>query len=239
MLQLKNISHYYKNAKELVLDNINLEVKDQELVAIIGPSGCGKTTLVNIIAGYIKPVKGKILVHDKEVSRPGKDRIVINQENDLFNWMTVEENIKLINHENNKVNEFLKLARLVNYKDYYPHQLSGGMKKRLSLVRALAADLQFIIMDEPFSSQDVEIKNKLYHELLRIARDQNKTILLITHDIEEAIFLSDRIVVLGGKPATIIGEHKVPFRELGGKDRTQIDELKELKSQLQSLGYKV
>jgi len=241
MLELKNISHTFANKtkENKVLAGINLKIKKGEFASLIGPSGCGKTTLVNIIAGYLKPAIGEISLNKKRILKPGIDRIVINQENDLFEWMTVFDHLKLATNNLDKIQKLLKLTNLEAYKNFYPAKLSGGMKKRLSLARALASDPEFIIMDEPFSSQDINTKNKLHKELLDIARESNKTILLVTHDLEEAIFLSDRIIVLGGSPAKIVGEHKVPFERAANKNIKERIEYNELRSQLASLGYNI
>jgi len=177
----------------------------------VGPSGCGKTTLVNIIAGYIKPIMGEILVNNQIINYPGKDRIVINQEDDLFGWMTVYENMKLVVKGDEIIEKFLNLTNLLKFKNLYPSELSGGMKKRLSFARALAVDPEFIIMDEPFGSLDYRIKQKLHEELLNIVKASNKTVLLVTHDIEEAIFLSERIIILSKELAEIRQEIIVPF----------------------------
>ena len=177
----------------------------------MGPSGCGKTTLVNIIAGYIKPIMGEILVNNQIINYPGKDRIVINQEDDLFGWMTVYENMKLVIKGDEIIEKFLNLTNLLKFKNLYPSELSGGMKKRLSFARALAVDPEFIIMDEPFGSLDYRIKQKLHEELLNIVKASNKTVLLVTHDIEEAIFLSERIIILSKELAEIRQEIIVPF----------------------------
>jgi len=217
MLVIKNISHYYLNNgdknKVVVFDKLNLEIKDKEFVSLVGRSGCGKTTLVNIIAGYIKPISGEIRVNNKLITNPGKDRIVIHQENDLFDWMTVMENIKLVARDKsiNNIKKYIKLVNLENFNNIYPKELSGGMKKRLSLARALSADPEFIIMDEPFISLDYQTKEELHKEFLNIVKTSNKTVLLVTHDIDEAIFLSDRVIVFSGSPTLIKQEIIIPF----------------------------
>lgn len=239
MLELENIKFEYNNKKKKVIfDGLNFNIKDKELVSLIGPSGVGKTTLVKIIAGYLQPTQGKVFIQGHEKKRPDKNRIVINQENDLFDWMTVKKHLELVTSDKEKINRLIKLVGLEDYENYYPNKLSGGMKKRLSLARALAVNTDFIIMDEPFSSQDVQTKNRLHKELLEIAKKEEKTILLVTHDIEEAIFLSDRILVLGGKPAQIIGEHQVPFDKKNIK-LEESSEFENLKNQLESLGYSI
>jgi len=214
MLELKNIYHYYlnkQNEKLLIFNNFNIKINKGAISAIVGPSGCGKTTLVNIIAGYIKPIMGEILVNNQIINYPGKDRIVINQEDDLFGWMTVYENMKLVVKGDEIIEKFLNLTNLLKFKNLYPSELSGGMKKRLSFARALAVDPEFIIMDEPFGSLDYRIKQKLHEELLNIVKASNKTVLLVTHDIEEAIFLSERIIILSKELAEIRQEIIVPF----------------------------
>lgn len=214
MLELKNIYHYYlnkQNEKLLIFNNFNIKINKGAVSAMVGPSGCGKTTLVNIIAGYIKPIMGEVLVNNKIINYPGKDRIVINQEDDLFGWMTVYENMKLVIKGDEIIEKFLNLTNLLKFKNLYPSELSGGMKKRLSFARALAVDPEFIIMDEPFGSLDYRIKQKLHEELLNIVKASNKTVLLVTHDIEEAIFLSERIIILSKELAEIRQEIIVPF----------------------------
>ena len=214
MLELKNISHYYLNKQKeklLIFNNFNIKINKGAISAMVGPSGCGKTTLVNIIAGYIKPIMGEILVNNQIINYPGKDRIVINQEDDLFGWMTVYENMKLVIKGDEIIEKFLNLTNLLKFKNLYPSELSGGMKKRLSFARALAVDPEFIIMDEPFGSLDYRIKQKLHEELLNIVKASNKTVLLVTHDIEEAIFLSERIIILSKELAEIRQEIIVPF----------------------------
>ena len=214
MLELKNIYHYYlnkQNEKLLIFNNFNIKINKGAVSAMVGPSGCGKTTLVNIIAGYIKPIMGEVLVNNKIINCPGEDRIVINQEDDLFGWMTVYENMKLVIKGDEIIEKFLNLTNLLKFKNLYPSELSGGMKKRLSFARALAVDPEFIIMDEPFGSLDYRIKQKLHEELLNIVKASNKTVLLVTHDIEEAIFLSERIIILSKELAEIRQEIIVPF----------------------------
>ncbi len=232
MIELKNISHYYLNKQKeklLIFNNFNININKGAVSAIVGPSGCGKTTLVNIIAGYIKPIMGEILVNNQIINYPGKDRIVINQEDDLFGWMTVYENMKLVVKGDEIIEKFLNLTNLLKFKNLYPSELSGGMKKRLSFARALAVDPEFIIMDEPFGSLDYQIKQKLHEELLNIVKASNKTVLLVTHDIEEAIFLSERIIILSKEPAEIRQEIIVPFdypRKIDLKDSIDFLNLK-------------
>ncbi|MDP2696136.1 MAG: ABC transporter ATP-binding protein [bacterium] len=232
MLKLNNITYSYNQNSanpDLLLQNFNLEILDGEFLSLVGPSGCGKTTLVNIIAGYLKPFGGSIIIDQTVVISPGKDRIVINQESDLFGWMTVLENMEIVSQDEVLIEQCLRLTHLSDFINYYPRQLSGGMKKRLSLARALAANPKFIIMDEPFGSLDNQIKEKLHEEVLKIVKQSKKTILLVTHDIEEALFLSDRILLLSGKPVIIKKEIKIPFnypRDASLKDSAEFIRLR-------------
>lgn len=239
MLDITKISHDFKtDGKSIsVLRDINLRVHEKEFISIIGPSGCGKTTLLNIVAGYVQPSNGHIAVQGKITSCPGRDRIVINQENDLFDWMTVSENIRfgLRDHSNNITN-LLSLMKLGGFDATYPAHLSGGMKKRASVARALAANPSILLMDEPFGSLDYQTKEKLQTELLKIWGTTGTTIVLVTHDIDEALFLSNRIIVMSDRPATITKGISVPFdhpRTIDIKsDRTFIDLRDEIRALL-------
>lgn len=215
MIDIKNISFSYPTNNYIkekhILADINLNVKNGEFVSMLGRSGCGKTTLANILAGYLVAQTGSILINNVEVKKPGKSRIVVNQENDLFPWMTVWENMKLVKSNEQEINKYLKLVGLEDCKQYFPNHLSGGMKKRLSLARALVVNPDFLILDEPFDSLDYHMRETLHLELDRIFSSTKKTTLLVTHDIDEAIFLSDRIIVLGGIPTSIVTQFNIDF----------------------------
>lgn len=233
MIKIKNISCHYPSRtskyEDIIFENLNFEIKKGEFVSILGKSGCGKTTLANILAGYIKPISGEIFINNNAINKPGKNRILVNQENDLFEWMTVWENMKLVNNDEENINKCLKLVSLDEFKQYFPNKLSGGMKKRLSLARALVVNPNFLILDEPFASLDHHMKEELHLGLDIIFSLTKKTTLLVTHDIDEAIFLSDRIIVLGGKPTSIVNEIKIRFshpRKLGIKNTNKFSELK-------------
>ena len=215
MIQVKNISFSYadnkKNKEKLILVNINFKIKKSEFVSILGPSGCGKTTLVNILAGYLELKNGEILINKKIVKTPGKNRIVVNQENDLFAWQSVLGNMQMVCSNKSEIEQKLELVGLGESKNLYPSSLSGGMKKRISLARALAPSPEFLILDEPFASLDHKMREELQMQLDRVFFLTKKTTLLVTHDIDEAIFLSDRIIVLGKNPAKIINELEINF----------------------------
>ncbi len=204
-LRVSHISHKYPRGKSHihVLNDINFVISRGEFVAIVGPSGSGKTTLANIILGYIKPSNGKITVGEKKIQDSGKDRIPIGQENDLFDWMTVYQNMRIATSDESVISKCLTMVHLNNVRNVYPPSLSGGMKKRVSLARAIAANPDLIIMDEPFVSLDYQLKIKLHEEISQIHKTLNNSVMLVTHDIEEAIFLSSKVIILSGNPASI------------------------------------
>lgn len=233
MINIKNISFSYPASnhirENLVLTGINFNIKDGEFVSILGRSGCGKTTLANILAGYLVAQNGKVLINNVAVKKPGKNRIVVNQENDLFTWMTVWENMKLVNSDERNIYKSLKLVGLDRHRQYFPNKLSVGMKKRLSLARALTVNPSFLILDEPFASLDHRIREELHIGLDKIFSFTKRTTLLVTHDIDEAVFLSDRIITLGDKPTSIMNELNVDFphpRDLSIKNTKKFTEIK-------------
>jgi len=193
------------------LQNINIEVKDKEFVCIIGPSGCGKTTLLRIIAGLEKPDSGSVTLNNETILAPGPDRGMVFQEYSLFPWRTVLKNItfslelkKIPKAERNKIaNEYLELVGLEMFADSYPHELSGGMKQRVAIARALVNDPKILLMDEPFGAVDAQTRNRLQQELLNIWEKEQKTIMFITHSVDEAVFLADRVVVFTARPGKI------------------------------------
>lgn len=209
MITIKNVSFSY-NAKP-ILSNLTFAIKRGEHVAILGKSGCGKTTLVNILAGYLPLSTGSISIDGKSLSKPGRNRIVVSQENDLFDWLTVWQNMSIVSQDPVKIEYYLSLVDLISAKDIYPTRLSGGMKKRLSLARALLVEPSFLILDEPFASLDHKSRDAIQVELSNVQQKTHKTILHITHNIDEAIYLSDRVILLGGSPASILREFSIDF----------------------------
>ena len=199
-----------KGARLLVLDDISVEFLDGELVCILGPSGCGKTTLVRIIAGFDFPTSGALLVDDKPVHGPSSENIFVFQHNGLFPWMTVWENVRLgLRHDDDKqrvteaVQEYLDMVNLTGFEDHYPHQLSGGMQRRAELARALVVNPEILFMDEPFAGLDFLTRVKLREEIINMHEFLQKTIIFITHDIEEALVMADRVVVFSDRPSKI------------------------------------
>ncbi len=191
-----------------VLQDISFSINSNEIFSIIGPSGCGKTTLLYIISGFIKPDTGKIYYDSELVTSPSPRRTVIFQEYGLFPWMTVEENIEfglkakgiLKDERRDRARKFVELVHLKGFEDKYPHELSGGMKQRVGIARALAIDPEVVLMDEPFASLDSLTREIMQEEVLRIWEATQKTLILITHNIEEAVFLSDRVMIMTARP---------------------------------------
>ncbi len=214
MLSVKNLTKIYhteEGDKVVALSNVNLDVADKEFVCFIGPSGCGKTTLLRITAGLEKPDSGTLTVNNEPIKGPGPDRGMVFQEYSLFPWRTVLRNItfslemkKIPKIEREKISrEFLELVGLSKFADSYPHELSGGMKQRVAIARALVNDPDVLLMDEPFGAVDAQTRNRLQHELLNIWEKKKKTVLFITHSVDEAVFLADKVVVFTARPGRI------------------------------------
>lgn len=195
LLGLEKVS--LKFGENEVFSDLSFAVEKGEFVAVIGPSGCGKTTLLNLLAGSIKADQGKVFCN-------GNLRMVY-QQSSLFPWLTVEENIRLglDKSDQQKVSEMLKIINLTNFEKHFPHQLSGGMKQRVEIGRALIGEAEILLLDEPFSSLDYLTKLNIRSELIRMLKEFPRTTVLVTHDIEEAAQLADRVVILSGNPAKI------------------------------------
>lgn len=193
------------------LEDVCVFVQNQEFVSILGPSGCGKSSLLNIVAGFVRPTGGQVLVGGREVSVPGRDRGVVFQEHALFPWMTVRENIEFGPKVNGvpksecarKVGELIELVGLTGFEDAFPKQLSGGMRQRVAVSRALANDPDILLMDEPFSALDEQTRKRVQEEFVRIWKETEQTVLLVTHSIEESVLMSDRVVVMSTKPGRV------------------------------------
>lgn len=216
VVKLKNVTKNYnpQGNSPPEIKNVNLEIKDHEIICIIGPSGCGKSTLLNLIAGFLTPTKGEILIGDKKVTGPGPDRGVVFQSSDVtvFPWMTTKENIafglEMINVEREKrenlIKEFLGLVNLSGAAKKYPSELSGGMKQRIQIARTLAMDPEILLMDEPFANLDAITRSIMQDELLKIWKKTKKTIYYVTHDITEAAILGSRVAVMSTGPEATI-----------------------------------
>ncbi|WP_408010103.1 ABC transporter ATP-binding protein [Pseudalkalibacillus sp. A8] len=202
-----------KTGTEVVaLQNINLDIKEGEFICIVGPSGCGKTTFLNTVAGLLNPSRGSISLDNKEVDGPGKDRAVVFQTPSLFPWRTVMDNVlygieiqKRVSDETKKrAQEYINMVGLNGYEHHYPHELSGGMQQRVNLARALTVDPSLLLLDEPFSALDAQTREFMQKELLRIWSETKKTSIFITHQIDEAIYLADRVFVFGARPGRVV-----------------------------------
>ena len=208
----------------LALDGINLEVKAGEFVLLLGPSGCGKSTLLNVVAGFLKPTSGQVLHEGQPVVGPDRRRTVVFQDYALFPWMTVQQNVEfglktqgMAAAERAAVaRSFIDLVRLSGFEDRFPHEISGGMKQRAAIARALAPNPDILLMDEPFGALDAQTRVLLQEEVARISAETANTILFVTHSIEEAVFLGDRIVVISARPGRIRAEYQVAI----GRPRT-------------------
>lgn len=195
----------------LVLDHIDIDMEKGSFVSIVGPSGCGKSTLLYMIAGLEKADKGSIRIEGNEVKKPGPDRVVVFQEAGLFPWLTVLENVKYglllkkmpKQDAEAKAIEMLKMVHLSNYIHSYPHQLSGGMKQRVSIARALVMEPDVLLMDEPFSALDEQTRMVLHKELIDIWKKTKVTIFFVTHNIREAVLLSEKVIVFGTRPGKV------------------------------------
>jgi ABC-type nitrate/sulfonate/bicarbonate transport system ATPase subunit len=199
------------NTRLLALDRVNLAIKGGEFLSIVGPSGCGKTTFLSVVDGLIPASSGRVLVDGCVVTTPGPDRAVVFQDASLLPWRTVLKNVVYgleCRHVNareaaERARAFIDLVGLSGFEHHYPHELSGGMQQRVNLARALVMDPQVLLMDEPFAALDAQTREVMQEELLRIWLKARKTVLFITHQIDEAIYLSDRVVVFSARPGRV------------------------------------
>jgi NitT/TauT family transport system ATP-binding protein len=219
-LVIDNVSKAYENVSQqsvAALEPVNMEINEGEFVVFVGPSGCGKTTLLNLIAGFAPPSSGHILLDGKEVERPGRDRLMMFQEPALFPWLNVIDNVSYglprnwlrLSARKEKAREFLRMVHLENVEKSLIHQLSGGMKQRVALARALAPNPSVLLIDEPFSGLDAMVKLELYLELQRIQQETRKTIIFVTHEMQEAACLGDRIFIFSGSPGRVMHEVRI------------------------------
>jgi NitT/TauT family transport system ATP-binding protein len=194
-----------------VLDDINFDVRPAEFLGIVGPSGCGKTTLLRIVGGLIDALAGSVVIGGKAIDGPGPDRGFVFQQDSLFPWRTLTDNVRFgleVQGTRKKASieramEVIRLVGLGDFANHYPHELSGGMRQRANLARALAIEPDVLLMDEPFSALDAQTREFMQAELLRIWQQERKTVIFITHQIDEAVYLSDRVVVMSSRPGRI------------------------------------
>ena len=249
-LEVKDVSKVFlsKHKKTNTLESVNLKIEKGEFICLLGPSGCGKSTLLNVIAGLENATDGKIVLNGKEVKAPGSDRAVMFQEPALFPWMRVIDNVeygmkvakvpKIERRE--KALKYLKMVHLTKFQNSFIHELSGGMKQRVALARSLTLDSEVLLMDEPFAALDSQTKNILQMELQKIWWETKKTIIFVTHNVEEAVMLADRVIVMSANPGKIKKDIKIQLarpRLLENIDLTYVvaDVMKELKEEVEKV----
>jgi ABC-type nitrate/sulfonate/bicarbonate transport system ATPase subunit len=220
-----------------VIDRLGLEFQDGEMVCILGPSGCGKSTLLRIIAGFEKPSEGRVLINGQVPEGPDSDHIFVFQDSGLLPWMTVRQNVGLglrklpdSNKKIEQIQEFIEMVELDGFEDNYPYQLSGGMRRRAELARALAVNPDVLILDEPFSGLDFLTHMRMREEVVNMHEFIRKTTLVVTHDIDDALIMGDRIVVMSGRPSTVRLEHRLDFAR--PRDFEKEPALSELRSEI-------
>jgi NitT/TauT family transport system ATP-binding protein len=223
-----------KQREVIALRDIDLDINCGEFVCLLGPSGCGKSTLLNAVAGFSLPTSGEINVDGRRITQPGPDRGMVFQEYALFPWMTVAQNIgfgleiqkKPASEITAKVDQLLDMLHLNDFRDRFPKDLSGGMRQRVAIARVLALDSPILLMDEPFGALDALTRRNLQDELLRIWSASGKTILFVTHSIEESIYLADRIIVMTYRPGTVKRDQRVQIPRPRDPSSAEFNELK-------------
>lgn len=245
--QFDKVSLSFETAKGRlnVVEDVSYDINDGDFIAVIGPSGCGKTTMMSMLAGFQKPTTGKVLFDGRPVAGPGPERGVIFQEYGVFPWLTVKQNIAFgltlnANHvpaaEREAICEhYLGLMGLSDFANSYPKHLSGGMRQRLAIARAYAVKPQFLLMDEPFGALDAQTRSNMQNLLLKVLETEGKTVMLITHSVEEAIYLASRIVVVTARPARIKEIIDVPFAYPRDESIQERPEFAELRSHIRQL----
>ena len=246
-LDVKNISKSFINNKKHVevLDDISLEVDQGEFICLLGPSGCGKTTLLTIIGGFQKPESGEILVNGNKVIKPGIDRAFIFQNYALFPWKSVRDNVlypmkqqKIPKVEREKkLEELIEMSDLKGKESMYPHQLSGGMKQRVAVIRALACNPEVLLMDEPLGAVDLKMRQNLQEELEKIWSANRITAVMVTHDVDEAVYMSDRVVIMSRNKGEIIGNIKIDIPRPRNRDCNEYEKYKSQVSEILSTCY--
>ena len=225
-LSIENISMRFdlKNGSSVqALKDVSLEIEEGQIITVLGPSGCGKTTLLNIVAGFLAPTEGKVVLNEQVVQGPAAERGMVFQQGALFEWMNVRANVAFgprmkgipKAEQDEKVKHLLGIVGLADFEDKAVYELSGGMQQRVALARCLANDPDVILMDEPLGALDALTREKMQGLVLKLWKETGKTILLITHSVEEAVLLGERLLVLAPRPGRIHKEYKLPFAEMG------------------------
>lgn len=249
MLELKEVSKIFSRPNEAAVEavhDISASLHEREFVVFVGPSGCGKTTLLKIIAGLEFPTTGEVIFDGEKISTTGRDRGMVFQDFALFPWLTVRENIafglRLQKMSEEKIEDtvlyYLKITGLKQFSQNYPTSLSGGMQQRVAIARTLANNPKILLMDEPFGALDLQTRSKMQEFLSKLWEENHKTVVFVTHDIEEAIFLADRVFLLSKRPATVKQEFKIEFPRPRTHDLKFDDKFFKLKKQIaQMLEY--
>ncbi len=231
-----------------VLENIEAEVQDGEMVCFLGPSGCGKSTLLRIIAGFDSQTSGSLTIDGKPVDGASSDNIFVFQHSGLLPWMTVWQNVELglrqmdnLESKENEIRDYIEMVELDGFEDHYPYQLSGGMQRRAELARALAVNPDMLIMDEPFSGLDFLTHMKMREEVVNMHQFLGKTILIVTHDIDDALIMGDRVIVFSSRPSRIKMNRKLdfPHPRIIFKKQTELSDLRDELFLLLGVSYAV
>ena len=234
-----------RNGEMIALNGVTLDIHDNEFICVVGPSGCGKSTLLNIIAGLLEPTSGEVYCDGKLVEGTGTDRGVVFQQYALFPWLTVKKNVRFAlemrgikgKEADELAMKYLEKVDLVKFADHYPKELSGGMKQRVAIARAYAADPQVLLMDEPFGALDAQTRTQLQSELLETWENDKKTCFFITHDVDEAIILAQKVIVMSARPGRVkaIIDIDIPYPR--DQETKMSPRFLELKNEIWSLVY--
>lgn len=248
-VQIKAVEKIFegRNGQTVALNGVDMDIYDNEFICVVGPSGCGKSTLLNIIAGLLEPTSGEVLVDGKKVEGTGVDRGVVFQQYALFPWLTVKKNVEfglklkkeLTKEQREEIAmKYIKMVGLEKFTNAYPKELSGGMKQRVAIARAYAVNPSLLLMDEPFGALDAQTRTQLQTELLKTWEEEKKTCFFITHDVEEAILLASRVVVMSARPGRIkeIIDIDIPYPR--NQETKMLSRFTELKNYIWNMVYK-
>ena len=237
LLEIKGVyKQFFADGKEMeALHDINLSIRENEFVCFIGPSGCGKTTLLRIVAGLEDPTSGTITLDGIPIKGPSPERGMVFQEYSLFPWRTVLDNIVFglelkkvpLDEQKRLGRQYLKMVGLESFETRYPHELSGGMKQRVAIARALVNNPRAILMDEPFGALDAQTRNTMQSELLRIWEEEKKTVIFVTHSVDEAIYLADTIVIMSARPGRIKDVIEIPIPRPRSRTSPEVNQIRD------------